>query len=140
MVSYTVDPVETVNRMLDNFFQDRSYHKRHDSSSDRYPPVDMFTGKDAVLIRAEIPGVKSENIQLTVKEDLLSIEIKMESGVPEGFRTITKERPFGESLRKIKLPYRVEAGEVQAKLSNGVLELRLPRAESDKPVTIKVNG
>ena len=139
MLSYTIDPVETMNRMLDSFFEDRSVWKRPDAGPDRYPQVDMYTGKDAVLIRAEIPGVAGDNVEITVKEELLTIGLKHDTDAPEGFRGLSRERAFGETKRKIRLPYRVEAGAVEAKLSHGVLMLRLPRAESDKPVTIQIN-
>lgn len=129
-----------MNRMLDSFLADQSVWKRVSRDSDRHPPVDMFTGKEAVFIRSEVPGATPENIDITVKEDILLISGEIKNDAPEGFRAVSRERNTGKFSRKVRLPYRIESGAVEAKIENGVLSIRLPRAESDKPVSIKVHS
>jgi HSP20 family protein len=104
------------------------------------PPVDIFDGGSGELvIKAELPDMKREDIQLTVENNTLTIsgEKKRDAEVKdESFHRV--ERLFGPFARSFSLPPTVDAGKVTADYRNGVLTVRLPMREEAKPRQIQV--
>jgi len=105
------------------------------------PAVDMYQGKDEIVVKAAIPGVKPEDIEIQVTGDILSIkgELKEEDKIEEG-NYLRKERHFGQFLREFTLPTQVSADKAKAEFEHGVLTLRLPKAEAVKPKSITVKA
>jgi HSP20 family protein len=103
------------------------------------PAVDMYQSKDEVVVKAAIPGVKPEDIDISVTGDLLTIkgEMKEEEKIEEG-SYIRKERHYGQFVRELNLPTQVNADKAKAEFEHGVLTLRLPKAEAVKPKAITV--
>ena len=105
------------------------------------PLMDVVETKDGFTVKVEVPGVKQEEIQITIEENTLSVkgERKQESEVSEeGYRRI--ERSHGSFERAILLPSTVDADRIKASYSHGVLEIRLPRREEAKAKAIKVEA
>lgn len=104
------------------------------------PALDMFEDKDNVYVRAELPGMKKEEIDLSLHEGSLSIsgERKQEStlGDAEVYRS---ERFFGRFQRTVSLPMPVAAEKVKAQYADGILTVTLPKAEEAKPKHIDVH-
>ncbi len=114
-----------------------------ESRSWRFPPVNMFASEDGVIVRTQVPGVNPDSISLTIKDDVLKISFKKgEDDIANDGEIwqIKKERPRGEFRRSIRLPYHVKTDEIAAQYDKGILTIRLPRAEQDKPVTIPVHS
>ena len=105
------------------------------------PAVDMYQTKDEIVVKAAIPGVKSEDIDVSVTGDLLTIkgELKEEETIEEG-RYLRKERHYGQFCREFTLPTQVNADKAKAEFEHGVLTLRLPKAEAVKPKSITVKA
>ncbi len=103
------------------------------------PAVDIAETKDAFVVKAEIPGVKAEEIQINVDGGMLTLkgERKQENSVEEKGYTRT-ERAYGSFERRISLPPTVDVDGVKASYTNGVLEIRLPKKEEAKPKRIPV--
>ncbi|MBC7262983.1 MAG: Hsp20/alpha crystallin family protein [Chloroflexi bacterium] len=103
--------------------------------------VDMYETKDEVVVSTAVPGVKPEDIDITITGDTLTIrgETKMEEKV-EKENYIRQERRYGAFSRSLTLPAGVVADKAQAHFENGVLTLRIPKAEEAKPKTIKVQA
>ena len=105
------------------------------------PPVDVFqTGDHELVIKAELPDMTREDIDVTVENFVLTIkgEKKLASDVKEEqFHHI--ERRYGAFSRSFSLPRTVDAGRVGAEYRNGVLTVRLPLREEAKPRQIKVD-
>ena len=105
------------------------------------PPVDVFqTGDHELVIKAELPDMTREDIDVTVENFVLTIkgEKKLASDVKEEqFHHI--ERRYGAFSRSFSLPRTVDAGKVGAEYRNGVLTVRLPLREEAKPRQIKVD-
>jgi HSP20 family protein len=82
-------------------------------------------------VLAEIPGVKKEDIQVNVDSDQVSItaEVKQEKEAKEGERIVHSERYYGKVARAFRLGYEIDESKVQAKYSDGVLELTLPKKQ-----------
>ena len=103
------------------------------------PVVDTHETKDGFLLQVELPGVKQEDIQVSIEGDTLNLkgERKREAEVKEDqYHRI--ERSYGAFQRSIVLPSVVDPGRVKATYRDGVLEIQLPKKEEAKPKTIKV--
>ena len=101
--------------------------------------VDMYETDDEVVVKTAVPGVKPEDIDVSITGDVLTIkgETKSEEKV-EKANYIRQERRYGAFSRSLTLPSMVVADKATAEFENGVLILTLPKAEEVKPKTIKV--
>jgi HSP20 family protein len=105
-----------------------------------YPAMNVWTNEDGAIVTAELPGLKPDDIDISVVNDTLTLKGKRnrdECG--EHVRFHRRERGCGSFTRSFQLPFQVEPGKVEATFERGVLEITLPRAEADKPrrITIK---
>ncbi len=102
-------------------------------------PVDVLDVGEAILIRASMPGVKAENLKITVNGNILALKGEAEADVElEGATYLRRERHASAYNRSITLPLAVEADQAQAVLLDGILSLTLPKSEKVRPKTIKV--
>jgi len=103
------------------------------------PAVDMFDKEDKLVVRAELPGVKKEDIDVSIVGDTLTIrgERKVEEEVKDEDYYCC-ERAYGSFYRAISLPTDVETSKVEARYKDGVLEVTLPKAKEAKPEKIEV--
>jgi HSP20 family protein len=103
--------------------------------------VDMYETEDDVVVKTAVPGVKSEDIDVSITGDVLTIkgETKAEEKV-EKANYVRQERRHGAFARSLTLPSTVVADKAIAEFENGVLILTLPKAEEVKPKTIKVTA
>ena len=103
--------------------------------------VDVSENENAYTLRAEIPGVKKEDINVTIDGDTVAIsaEVKNEKEVKNGDRVLRAERYYGKVYRAFTLGQAVEEAATAAKYANGVLELTLPKkaAVQAKRITIQ---
>jgi HSP20 family protein len=103
------------------------------------PPLDIFQDKDRVFVKTELPGMKKEDIQISLHENTLTIsgERKQDREVKEGdgYRS---ERFFGRFHRSVTLPVPVQADNVTAQYKDGILAVSLSKAEEAKPKQIEV--
>jgi HSP20 family protein len=101
--------------------------------------VDIYETDEAVVVKAPIPGVKPEDLDISITGDTLTIrgETKSEAEVKED-QYIRRECRYGSFCRSLSLPVPIVADKAVAEFENGVLTLTLPKAEEVKPKTIKV--
>lgn len=103
------------------------------SSSESFPlmpNVDVSEQDDNYVVTAELPGVKREDIEITVRGDLLELRgHKREDKTETTGHSYVHERSYGQFMRRISLPSEVDSERCEAKLNNGVLELRLGKAK-----------
>lgn len=103
------------------------------------PAVDLFEDKNDIVVKAELPGMEKENVEVKLTDHMLTIkgEKKKEEEIKEEnyFRS---ERSYGSFIRTLELPADVHADKVKASFKNGVLEVRLPKTEEAKTKEIKV--
>ncbi len=104
------------------------------------PAANVWEQGDALLVELEVPGVKSEPVDLSVANGELSIKINRPEEPAEGVTYHRRERPVGAASRVLRLPVEVDADRVEAELHDGVLLIKLPKAESAKPRKINVAG
>lgn len=101
-------------------------------------PVQVWADGEAATVRAALPGYALEDIGVEVHERTLRLSGEHKADDERSY--VRRERFTGRFDQRVALPFSVEANGAQAKLINGVLEVRLPRLESDKPRKIAING
>jgi len=105
------------------------------------PAVDFFEDKDNFIVKAELPGMKKEEIDISLHDGVLSLSGERKSDEKyESAETFRSERFLGRFQRSLALPAGVQAEKVQASYKDGVLTVTLPKAEEAKPKQIKVNA
>jgi HSP20 family protein len=106
------------------------------------PRADVYEKDGDLMVKAELPGVKKEDIQVSMDDGDLVIkgERKVESEVKEE-NYYRMERTYGSFMRRLPMPEQAEADKIQAKYADGVLEVRIPKVAQAKPEpqTIKVS-
>jgi HSP20 family protein len=105
----------------------------------RAPALDVFEEKDAVVVKAEVPGMTKDDLRVDVSGDVLTLrgEKKKEEKVEED-DYYCQERMYGAFTRSIRLPVDVRAEKAMATFKNGILELRLPKSEEAKRQRVSV--
>ena len=134
-MTYTVaNPVN----WLDQFLSDVDRNWRAQAPSFR-PAVDIAEDKEAFVLRAELPGVAKENINVEVKENRLVLSGKKESvELGEDGKHHHVESRQGGFSRAFELPRNVKADAIEAAFKDGVLSLRIPKADEAKPKPIEI--
>jgi HSP20 family protein len=101
--------------------------------------LDVFESDDDVTVRASIPGIKPEDIDISITGDVLSIKgAASEEKEEKTGNYHLRERRFGAFQRAISLPTSINADKAEAEFENGVLTLTLPKVEEVKPKTITI--
>jgi HSP20 family molecular chaperone IbpA len=102
------------------------------------PPVDLCEMEDAILVKVELPGVAIEDVRVTIHDSLLKIEGRKERASPASNSAINEEKPlrflclersYGPFARTVSLKWMIEVQQVTARLANGILHIRLPKAQ-----------
>ena len=104
------------------------------------PALDVADDKDNLVVKVELPGMKKEDINLSLHDGVLTVsgERKHEREAREG-GTFRSERYFGKFQRSVTLPSAVDSSKVNASYKDGILTVELPKAEEAKPKQIAVN-
>ena len=103
------------------------------------PALDLYQTNDDLVAVVELPGMRKEDIELSLHDGTLTISGERKEETPEGDKTARTERFVGKFRRSISLPTRVDAGKVNAVYKDGILTVTLPKAEEVKPKQIQVN-
>lgn len=105
-----------------------------------YPAMDVLESKDSYLVRAELPGMKKEDIKVEVKDGTLVLSGESKSEKPaEGVEYRHVERVTSKFWRSLSLPETVEQDGIEATYKDGILEIRVPKAEEAKPRQIEIS-
>jgi len=139
MTLYRIDPFRRMERLMD--VMDRLVESNTVPVSDTRQrgvrvPMDVKAEDDAFIITAWVPGLEADDLRLEVLEDTVVLEGEFKAPEAEGL--LLQEIPVGPFKRVITLPTPLEPGKAEAELKNGVLTLRLPKAEAVRPKEIKV--
>jgi len=102
------------------------------------PPVDVFEDASGITLRVDLPGVPKDKLNLHVEADRLTIEGEVSLPVPEGIDVSYAEVSVPRFRRAFTLSKELDPGKVSAELKNGVMNLRIPKAEHAQPRRIDV--
>lgn len=133
------DALVEFQRSLDAF-RDSSWLEDSFSGGGAFPPLNVFSKDDDIVIVTEAPGVRKADLRVEVKDNTVRIAGKKEPeyGGSDRVSLHRRERPFGSFDRTVSLPVEVDPDRVKAELHDGILALYLPRAERSKPKTINI--
>ncbi len=134
MAFYLTTPMTlATRRMLDRWF-----NETNEVQPEVGFPLDIKDAGDAYEISALLPGVSADELSINIQNNVISIqgELKVARGEKDNY--LLQERPTGKFSRSLELPDPVDSAKVEASLVNGVLTLRLPKAEEAKPRSIKI--
>lgn len=106
----------------------------------RRVPVDVSSDDDAYMIRAAVPGLTPDEVEIQIHEDVVLLRGTPKADEKDDRGYLMRELAPVEFERRLRLPEPVEASKAEAKIENGLLTLRLPIAEAAKPKTIKVRA
>lgn len=131
------DPFALMHSMLRDF--DRFTPTR--TAQPVFPAVNVWQGEEAVAVTAELPGVNPADVDISVKDNVLTITGERRAQqVPEGARWHRNERSFGKFSRSVRLPFAASDDKVEARMTNGVLRIVVGCPEEDKPRKIEIKA
>lgn len=106
-----------------------------------YPPVNLWVGDDSVVVTTELPGLDQSDLDIAVRDSTLTVGgMRKAPNNGQEANWHRQERAYGSFSRSLELPFRVDPDRVQARFTNGVLEIELQRPEQDKPRRIEVKA
>jgi HSP20 family protein len=106
-----------------------------------YPLLNVWSGAEGLVIDAELAGVDPKDVDVSLHGDELTLRGKVNVGEwPAGEVVHRRERPTGEFVRTLQLPFRADAGAVKAHYRHGVLRLTVPRSPEEKPRKVAIEA
>ncbi len=130
----------TLRQAMDRLFEDSVVRPaRYWNEAGAYLPLDVYTTKDAIVVRALVPGVKPEDVEITIEGSTVTLRGEYKPPQEEGTYLLQEQR-YGPFARSIELALPIQADKAEAAFENGVLTLTIPKAEEIKPKVIKVKS
>ncbi len=125
-----------MNRLFNTFFEGNG-----DASTVRRwaPAMDLIEAEDHLVLRADLPGMSEEDVQIEVRDNVLTVSGERKTEHEEkrnGYHRV--ERAFGTFARTLTLPEGVNADSIEASFDKGVLEVRIPKPEQRQPRRIEI--
>ena len=138
----------SLREAMDKLFEQSVVRPRREgaqsSASVRSMPVDLYETDNDYVIRAYVPGVKAEDVDINAERDSILIKAHVpgeaEREEAKGYRWMMGELGFGDVVRGLNLPTPIEAGKIEASVENGILTVVVPKAEEAKPKKIAVKA
>jgi HSP20 family protein len=125
---------QAMDRMLDETYNDASPAER-----EMLLALDVQANEEGYTITALVPGLDADDLDLEILKNTVTIRGQFKSTEQENTKYLMSELPSGNFSRSVTLPTDIDASKVEANIKNGMLSLYVPKAEEDKPKTIKVN-
>jgi HSP20 family protein len=133
--TFMADPFALMRRMS------RDLDRAFGAEASAFPAVNVWQSEEAVAITAELPGIEPSDIEITVKDNLLTLTGERKAPDIAGDATWhRRERAFGRFARTIRLPFPARDDQVQARFANGVLRIAVARPEEDRPRRIEIKA
>jgi HSP20 family protein len=136
------DEFELLRRQMDRLAGSAGRGTRREPFAGVFPLVNITETPDAFQLRAELPGIKAEDLEISVTGNQLAISGERRlAGEPQGARYHRKERESGRFSRVVSLGAQIDTSKVEADSKDGILTVVLPKAEIAKPrqISVKVN-
>jgi HSP20 family protein len=141
MITTFADPLDTLFNLQRALEARRAsaWLEQQTASQGPFPPINVFQQGDDILAIIELPGLDKSQLQIQAKENTVRICGKKDIDFQEGVSVHRRERVFGEFDRTLSLPVQLDPEGIKAEYRDGILALFLPRAERDKPRTIRIS-
>lgn len=142
VLSYpSADPVEGIlalQRELERFLRKPSGFDLGTSAAGVFPPINVFRSRDALVVKAEVPGVDPASLQVSVEGRTLTITGERPAPEKGTVSYHRRERRFGKFSRTVQLPADADGTKAHAECRNGVLSVSIPKREEARPKQIRV--
>jgi HSP20 family protein len=130
-----------MDRIFDRFLEPAWSELELPAMGEWAPSVDVSETKDAIIVKAELPGVEQKDIGVTLQDDVLTIKGEKQAEKEEKDKRYHRtERSYGAFYRSMRLPASVDASKVTAAFKDGVVTIALPKAPEAKGTTIPVKS
>lgn len=127
---------DRINRVFEDQYR-KDYERGSGSLDSWYPPADVFETKDDYVFKLEVPGMAKDDIKVEFQNNVLTISGEKKQSKDENYHRV--ESFSGAFSRSFTLPKNADGQKVAATLKNGILELRIAKAEEQKAKTISIN-
>lgn len=119
----------------------RSFLDQDSVRSTQFPQINVYNKEDESYVQAFLPGVKLADLDLTSKENILTIKgTRRAEELAEGTKVHFQEMVYGEFARSLQFPFLIDGEKISAQFKDGVLGILVPRREDDKPKKIKIQS
>jgi len=125
---------EAMDRALEESLAEKTSNER-----EMLLAVDVISDADAFTVNAFVPGQEADDLNIEILNNTLSIRGEFHNTVEGEVKYMISELPVGRFARIVTFPVEVDASKVEANIKNGILSLRVPKAEAMRPKTIKIN-
>ena len=133
----------SLERAMDRLFDERFFipYRLFSFGTDENTPIDMYNTDKEVVVKAALPGVKPEKVDVSITDDTLTIkgETKAEEKI-EREDYLYREHRYGAFCRSVALPSRLKTEKAEASFENGILTLTIPKSAEAKPKQLKVKA
>ncbi|RME87133.1 MAG: Hsp20/alpha crystallin family protein [Anaerolineae bacterium] len=131
----------TLREAMDRLFDEAFTRPFGPLLSTQFPAIDMYQTDDDVVVKAALPGMKADDVQISVVGDVLTIKGEVQEKEEVKKRNYhLREQRYGAFERSIRLPTEVVADKAKAEFEDGILTITLPKAEEVRPKTITVKA
>jgi HSP20 family protein len=136
-----VRDIMSLREAMDQLFNEAFTRPANLSGGSVIPAIDLYQNNDEVVVKAALPGLKADDVQISVTADVLTLrgEFKQENEQKDSTYHIREQR-YGSFERSVMLPSDVQTEKAKADFENGVLTITLPKAESVKPKAITIKA
>ncbi len=139
----------TLREAMDNLFEESFVPSRRRRATERQGgergpvyrmPVDAYANEEYVFIKAYVPGVTSDEVEITIDGDTLTLQAERQADIPEGAEAFILEGAVGTLQRSLTLNVPIDSDKAEAEVKDGILNLKIPKAEAAKPKKITVKS
>ncbi len=131
----------TLREAMDRLFDDAFTRPSGLNGFGEVPVIDMYQTNDNVVVKAGLPGLKAEDVQITVTDNMLSLHGEFKEEKEEKEATChMREHRYGSFKRSLALPSDVQTEKATADFKDGILTITLPKSEAVKPKTISIKA
>ena len=136
-MTYYISPMRMMRKRMLDQMMDNDFNE---IEREYIVPLDVRAEADGYVITALVPGVNAEDLDIQVVNESLSIRGEFKAGREESASYLMTERPNGKFYRTIHLPDPLDSAHTEAGLDNGILTIRVPKAEEARPKSIKIKA
>ena len=136
-----MNEIMSLRQAMDQLFNDAYTRPVSLSGVSASPAIDLYQDNDNVVVKAALPGLKAEDVEISVTADMLNLrgEYKQESEKKDATYHIREQR-YGSFERSVRLPTDVQTDKAKADFEDGILTVTLPKAETVKPKMISIKA
>ena len=131
----------TLREAMDRLFDDAFTRPINMGAVSAIPAIDMYQNEDDLIVKAVLPGLNKDDVDITVTEDVLTLRGEFKSNEDDtGANYHLREQRYGVFERSLRLPTDIEVDKAKAEFENGILTITLPKAEAVKPKMISIKA